>query len=182
MPHDGGRILALKHPLAAWPEFFGTAAVWETDASLPPELLAREWEYLFSGQSARILDGRLFHIVREYILAEQPDMVFLSTPARRLLTATHTRPDRIYETMCRTGCDLYALGNKLFSRKLLSPAPQALDAAWLTDTLCRVGKLTVLSHPWCEAGERMRPDDDQFFRLADHYAGATPDARRQRWS
>lgn len=165
------RILVLRKAGDARPALPGNASILESDEPpTPSELSPRGWEYVHPGRDCRILDGRVYTIAAEYIDAERPDMVVLSSPRKRFMTGVYTEAKQIYEILCHLARmdALFPLGNKLFSRaifeKTMIGAPTTPVQAFIA-----LEKLAVLSHPWIEFESCQGPDDEEYFRLVDHY-------------
>lgn len=172
MSSDRPRILVLAHPLSGSSEFPEMVVTWKTERLPASEnLIPKEWDYLHYAIDAQILDQRVYSIAAEYIKAESPDMLILSSPARRFLTGVYGQSERIFEILCHQARKqaLYAFGNKLFSRSLWSKMSGNTPAELLSSAFFQLRKIVVLSHPWMEFTPADNPDDAAFFRLVGHY-------------
>lgn len=132
------------------------------------------WDFLHMGSGCRLLSPHVFAFAAEWGSSMDADMVFFSSPEKRLLTRHAATPGQCFQVlgeMGRLGL-LYATGNKFFSRKLLSRIGGAPDSpGFLTKAFSCLDSILVFSHPWVEVigGGAPAPDGD-FELLAERYA------------
>jgi|GEM_PF-4348815 len=160
-------------------------AQWLEADSLPgrERLLAAEWDYIYLGFDSEILDERIFTLAAEYAAYDEPDMFLFSSTARRMPAGGYERPADRFHLLCEAAKDggLYALGNKLFSRRLFSSIDKPWVTPFLTEAFCRADAIRTLSQPWIAVRNASTPTDAEFSAFIEHYAALAGDGGGGAW-
>lgn len=174
MASESPKILAYG-PAGAGDGFWPGPIAWRSRPEPPDraEILAHAWDYCYLGYDCDILDCRLFGLAAEYAAHLQPDLVLFSSPAWRAPSGKYERAEERFHILCdmAIGGGLYALGNKLFSRRLVAGVTAPLGAGFLSEAFRVAESLVVLAQPWVAVRSVANPSDAEFSAFVEHFAG-----------
>lgn len=149
---------------------------WRAAPDMPSRqsLLAAPWDYCYFGFDSDILDCRLFQLAAEYAARLGPDMLLFSSATEQIPSGKYDRPEECFHILCTSavGGGLFAMGNKIFSRKLVEETDAPLGTVFLAQAFRRIRSVAALAQPWVAMRAAHPPSDEEFFSFVEHFAGA----------